>query len=922
MAEGCAKVKELLKFPFPMPDDDKAALVDLHHTLVDSSELKCKAITMKNVVSTPPEGVKLHSVRAVLLNFDLLDIIAPFLSQTLEIRKVPVLLWLFESVAVVNWKAWVGREGLRGYAIARTKFPSAGDDVLQALEKELEDDDHAGDGPSPQPSDEASPPAREPSPPSDSQNVVAAAESPAPTIWDDEPAPSPHDTSGQPVEQIPGSPKSAQLVDLVSDEESKGEGVVETVATSSAQPVKLKYLENPDWYDSQKEDEQLPPEFGDMRTRSPKPAENKGQWCYILMTLLMSLLALWKRLLRAKTLVLGEQPEEPTEDDPPPLTCQQQPSLGEKPEETMKDVPGPPLTCEQQPSLEEKLEDMKDVKGPPLTRDQQRRLRASQARGRGEKGAGRGRGRGKGKQDVVEDVDEEGAAEDLPNKPTRRARAKATPKAEAKAKAKAQVKTKAKDKTEVKAKAKAKAKGRSKQTKNPPADDSQAQWLSERTFEDRLSAEMESSHASIFQTAEKVHPPSLPDGLAILAILRLEPDSLGILAPVCSSMGFLASSISLRSFMLPLGDPEKEFVKVGVPARAMDAALGCGVLQAYGSVEQKVTAIRLAEPYVGGKGHKRATGVKKRLKKCSLFIIQRLAMAGSCDSLVKGARKLAEQPQPTTPKRGFSSGSAGGSLVPPRESQTVPPQEEVAPHVKAEPEPAAGSELSTHEATLKTLEVDMMKRLEEKMSDLETRFLRDLDEKKRKAQEEMELELGDKRRKIDDEIFEMEEERNLHETRLAIASEQLQERMHLVADEQKILDDLREKSRTMRHELESAAREKEQADNQSKRETDTRKELLRQKLEATVKKAAAPATLSVAPSPTSEATQPTVSPMSDGRGGGGGGTVALVSDQRFTSSTHPQAWHCLYRMTRKSDTCDAEIYKLWHEGGVMLGYWI
>jgi hypothetical protein len=65
-----------------------------------------------------------------------------------------------------------------------------------------------------------------------------------------------------------------------------------------------------------------------------------------------------------------------------------------------------------------------------------------------------------------------------------------------------------------------------------------------------------------FQCASSLGP-SLALRLAILAVLRLEPDSLGILAPVCSSMGFLASSISLRSFMLPLGDAEKDFVQVG-----------------------------------------------------------------------------------------------------------------------------------------------------------------------------------------------------------------------------------------------------------------------------------------------------------------------------------------------------------------------
>ena len=105
--------KQILKFPFSISDEQKAILHDLHHVLVGNSELKCKAITMKNLVTIPPKGVKLHSVRAVVSNFDLLDIIAPYLSKTLEIRKVPVLLWLFESVVVLNWKAWVGKEGLR-----------------------------------------------------------------------------------------------------------------------------------------------------------------------------------------------------------------------------------------------------------------------------------------------------------------------------------------------------------------------------------------------------------------------------------------------------------------------------------------------------------------------------------------------------------------------------------------------------------------------------------------------------------------------------------------------------------------------------------------------------------------------------------------------------------------------------------------
>lgn len=51
--------------------------------------------------------------------------------------------------------------------------------------------------------------------------------------------------------------------------------------------------------------------------------------------------------------------------------------------------------------------------------------------------------------------------------------------------------------------------------------------------------------------------------LAILAVLRLQPGSLGVLAPVCSSMGFLTSSQSNRSFVLPLGSSQFSWVDDG-----------------------------------------------------------------------------------------------------------------------------------------------------------------------------------------------------------------------------------------------------------------------------------------------------------------------------------------------------------------------
>ncbi len=51
--------------------------------------------------------------------------------------------------------------------------------------------------------------------------------------------------------------------------------------------------------------------------------------------------------------------------------------------------------------------------------------------------------------------------------------------------------------------------------------------------------------------------------LALLAVLKLEPGSLGVLAPVCSTMGFLASSVTKRNCMLPLGDLSKLSVADG-----------------------------------------------------------------------------------------------------------------------------------------------------------------------------------------------------------------------------------------------------------------------------------------------------------------------------------------------------------------------
>lgn len=167
-------------------------------------------------------------------------------------------------------------------------------------------------------------------------------------------------------------------------------------------------------------------------------------------------------------------------------------------------------------------------------------------------------------------------------------------------------------------------------------------------------------------------------GLAILSVLRLQPGSLGVLAPVCSSMGFLTASQTNRSFFCPLGSSEFGWVQTGniLAIRSILLAwllvgLGhCFLLEqpsgsmfrhfpqwrffckyicvvfrqrvwmrhwGAGSLKptflwsnselvkhfclgkltqaQRSGAVRLAEPYVDRFGKARATGNRKRLKK-------------------------------------------------------------------------------------------------------------------------------------------------------------------------------------------------------------------------------------------------------------------------------------------------------------------
>lgn len=149
------------------------------------------------------------------------------------------------------------------------------------------------------------------------------------------------------------------------------------------------------------------------------------------------------RILRAKTLMLGDTPNEDDDREPTaPIANDpyQAPALGESDgEEGLKD-PTPKDTPEdetQEPDVAE-VEEVQDDE--LLTRQQQREMRNAQAnkktgkdegdKGKGGKGEGRGRGRGRGgrgtrKAPVVEDISEAKVESEGPA-PSRPARARAT----------------------------------------------------------------------------------------------------------------------------------------------------------------------------------------------------------------------------------------------------------------------------------------------------------------------------------------------------------------------------------------------------------------------------------------------------------------------------------------------------------------
>ena len=96
----------IIKFPLPkVSDGAQAALKCLSKKLGEQTELKCKALSMSSIITWPSKGVKVNTTRMLKNNIDLLQCVAPFLNETLTLRKIAVLSWLLENVVYKSWKA-------------------------------------------------------------------------------------------------------------------------------------------------------------------------------------------------------------------------------------------------------------------------------------------------------------------------------------------------------------------------------------------------------------------------------------------------------------------------------------------------------------------------------------------------------------------------------------------------------------------------------------------------------------------------------------------------------------------------------------------------------------------------------------------------------------------------------------------------
>ena len=244
------------------------------------------------------------------------------------------------------------------------------------------------------------------------------------------------------------------------------------------------------------------------------------------------------------------------------------------------------------------------------------------------------------------------------------------------------------------------------------------------------------------------------------------------------------------------------------------------------------------------------------------------------------------------------------------EVTTNPPSPKASPAL-----PPAKPVAAKQEVSMNALESEMLERLKGRMKELEDSMMAELENKKRQAEQDLENQLNVKRKRLEEQVELLAEERSEQECKLALVSEQLQEKMQCVSEEQTTLDDLKQKSRMMQENLNTMPVTPRSEDGQDQKTRD--KEALRLKLQGVTLKtpehsmqspASVQSQLSHEPAPSKQSTPTDGSPPPE--------TLVLVptSSQRFTSSTHPEAWQYLYRLTKNKEKCDEEIYKAWHEG--------
>ena len=268
---------------------------------------------------------------------------------------------------------------------------------------------------------------------------------------------------------------------------------------------------------------------------------------------------------------------------------------------------------------------------------------------------------------------------------------------------------------------------------------------------------------------------------------------------------------------------------------------------------------------------------------------------------------------------GYSSGSAGGSVTPKTSEVQVPPTELPAengtPEALPPPNPtspeiaeAPPKAEAPAEDRLAKVEQAMMDQLNGRMRDLENKMFDELMNRKREAEQNIDHEVNTKKQRLQNDLEKLVEEKAEQETKLALVSEQLQEKMLCISEEQTVLDELREKSRVMQQKLLEAAAERNTGEHRNDEENDEQKKN-KQKEALRLKLAQASQAVTPSPSPAPASLNSTPPPVAAAP------PVEIpTSTQRFTSSTHPEAWQYLYRLTKSPDKCDEEIYKAWHEG--------